>query len=116
MVGVRSVQTRGKSHVELDILVLRSFAESLDPSVKCEAGLRLLDLLVTKLGRALIGVVELREDVVEGCPVDGVVEVRVRDDALRSGGDQHVGASRELLEVVHEVAVQLPLVVTSARS
>jgi hypothetical protein len=96
-----------KAHEKLDTLVVRSLLEALSPLVKGEAGLRQVTLKEPCLSRACISVVELNEDIVEGRVGDSIVEVSVRNNTLRSRGDQHVGA--ELLNVVDELSIVLRL-------
>jgi len=54
----------------------------------------------------------LCEDVVERSPGDGIVKVSIRDNTLRGGGDQHVGAER--LDVVDKLGVVLELLIADS--
>lgn len=105
--GIGAGGTGGKAHEKLDTLIVRSLLEALSPLIKGEACLRQVALGKPCLSRACISVVELNEDIVEGRVGDGIVEVSVRNNALRSRGDQHVRA--EFLDVVDELGVVLRL-------
>lgn len=105
--GIGAGGTGGKAHEKLDTLIVRSLLEALSPLIKGEACLRQVALGKPCLSRACISVVELNEDIVEGRVGDGIVEVSVRNNALRSRGDQHVRA--EFLDVVDELGIVLRL-------
>lgn len=104
-VGRSTCNTGWQTNVELDGFVLRVRLEPISPRLEGElrvAGLG-CELFVSGPGRALRSVVELGEDHVKGCLGNGIGEACVRDDALRSCGDEK---ARVLgLQAVYEVAV-----------
>jgi hypothetical protein len=108
--GIGAVGASGKAHEKLDTLVERAILEALGPLVKGKACRRLGTFGEPPLSRALISVVELSEDIVEGRPGNSIVQVSIRDKTLRCRGDQHVGA--EFLDIVDKLSVVLRLLDT----
>jgi hypothetical protein len=100
-----AIDTCGKSEVELDVRVVRVRLQPLSPLVEGESTLGWLqvDLLDSLAGRACLGVVELGEDHIEGCRLDGIGQTGVGNLALGSGGDEQV--LLECLQLVDEVTV-----------
>jgi hypothetical protein len=100
-----AVDTCGKSHVQLDVFVQGVLVEPISPLAKGEITLggHHVDLRESLAGRASLGVVELGEDHVEGCRLDGICKTNVGNLALGSSGDEAVVL--ECLQLVYQVTI-----------
>jgi hypothetical protein len=100
-----AIDTCGKSHVELDVCVLRVRLQPLGPLAEAEVTLGWLQCKLSEslAGRACLSVVELGEDHVEGGVADGIRKTHVGNLALGSSGDEAVLLG--YLQLVDQVTV-----------
>lgn len=88
-VTLDAIGSSGQSKVELGVLVGRVVLEPGNPCIEAEAGSGLVDLLVPDEGRALVAVIELGEDHVEGHFADNVGKASIWNHALGSSRDEN---------------------------